>query len=58
MDTDGNPLGVQTTMKTKDNSSDKLTLTLRHEPTKPNSGDLASAGGETDIEVEFDVEIQ
>ncbi len=34
-----------------------LTFTLRHEPTKPNTG-LSDAGGETDITVTFDVTIQ
>ncbi len=32
-------------------------FTLRHEPTKPNTG-LADAGGETDIAVTFNVTVQ
>lgn len=35
-------------------SSGGLTFTLRHEPNKPNTG-LENAGGETDIEVTFDI---
>ena len=34
-----------------------LTVTLRHEPVKPNDG-LDSAGGETDIATSFDVTIE
>ena len=43
-------------LSTGEASSGTLTLTLRHEPNKPNSG-LADAGGETDIEVTFDVAV-
>ena len=42
--------------------SGTITVTLRHEPNKDaagvSSGDIANAGGETDIEVTFNVEIQ
>ena len=55
-DTDGNPLGTELMLSTGEASSGTLTLTLRHEPNKPNSG-LADAGGETDIEVTFDVAV-
>ena len=53
----GNPLGVQITLSTGTASEGSLTVTLRHEPVKPNDG-LESAGGETDISTSFDVSIQ
>ena len=56
-DSQGNPLGVQITLSTGTASEGSLTLTLRHEPVKPNDG-LESAGGETDISTSFDVSIQ
>jgi len=56
-DEDGNPLGTEFELVTGDESSGNFTFTLRHEPTKPNSG-LADAGGETDISVTFSVAIQ
>ena len=56
-DSNGNPLGVSITLETGEASSGRLTVTLRHEPVKPNDG-LESAGGETDISTSFDVSIQ
>ena len=56
-DDDGNPLGTVFTLTTGDASNGNFTVTLRHEPTKPNTG-LADAGGETDIEVTFAVTVQ
>lgn len=56
-DSNGNPLGVSITLETGEASSGSLTVTLRHEPVKPNDG-LESAGGETDIATSFDVSIQ
>ena len=56
-DADGNPLGTQFTLTAGAASSGTLTFTLRHEPTKPNSG-LSDAGGETDISATFDVTVQ
>ena len=55
-DADGNPLGTELMLSAGEASSGTLTLTLRHEPNKPNSG-LADAGGETDIEVTFNVAV-
>lgn len=53
-DADGNPLGVEFTLSSGDASTDNtLTVTLKHEPTKPNDGTVASAGGETDVEATF-----
>ncbi len=55
-DGNDNPLGTQFTLNTGEVSTGNFTITLRHEPTKPNTG-LADAGGETDIEVTFPIEI-
>ena len=57
-DGDGNPLGLAITAETGDASTGTLNVVLRHEPNKPNDGTLGDAGGETDIEVTFDVTIQ
>jgi hypothetical protein len=56
-DDNDNPLGVQITLSTGAASEGSLTVTLRHEPVKPNDG-LDSAGGETDITTSFDVTIE
>lgn len=62
MDSDGNPLGVMATVATGAAGSGTLTVTLRHEPNKTatgvSGGDITNAGGETDVEVAFDVTIQ
>lgn len=56
-DGDGNPLGTEFTLTTGAASSGTLTFTLRHEPTKPNTG-LNDAGGETDITAPFDITVE
>lgn len=56
-DDNDNPLGLQITLTTGAASEGNLTVTLRHEPVKPNDG-LDSAGGETDITTTFDVTIE
>ena len=56
-DTDGNPLGTQVTLTTNEAGSGTITITLIHEPMKPNDG-LDSAGGSTDIEVTFNVTVE
>jgi hypothetical protein len=53
----GNPLGTQFTLITGAVSSGNITFTLRHEPTKPNTG-LVDAGGETDVAATFNVIIE
>lgn len=55
-DINGENLGTEFTLTTNTVSSGTLTFTLRHEPTKPNTG-LADAGGETDISATFDIVI-
>lgn len=61
-DANGNPVGLAIHLETGDASTGQLTITLRHEPDKSASGvsegDIVNAGGETDIEVTFDVSIQ
>ncbi|MGJ8685465.1 MAG: type 1 periplasmic binding fold superfamily protein [Nonlabens sp.] len=58
VDVNGNPLGVMTTFQTGAVSTGNLTVVLRHEPMKPNDGSLSNAGGETDVQVVFDLTIQ
>jgi len=55
VDGDGNPLGLSFELATNTAGSASLTVTLRHEPTKPNDGTLAGAGGETDATATFDL---
>ncbi|WP_407557241.1 type 1 periplasmic binding fold superfamily protein [Winogradskyella sp. 4-2091] len=57
-DSDGNPVGIVTTFVTGDAGSGSLTIELIHEPTKPNDGTSASAGGSTDVDVTFPIEVQ
>lgn len=57
LDSDGNILGTTFNVTTGAASTGTYTVTLIHEPMKPNTG-VADAGGETDIEVTFDVTIQ
>ncbi|WP_298511631.1 type 1 periplasmic binding fold superfamily protein [uncultured Kordia sp.] len=57
LDTAGNVLGTSFDVTTGAASTGTYTVTLRHEPTKPNTG-LGDAGGETDISATFDVTIQ
>ena len=56
-DSDGNPLGTLFTLTTNEAGSGTITITLIHEPMKPNDG-LATAGGSTDIEVTFNVSVE
>ncbi|MBF4984188.1 type 1 periplasmic binding fold superfamily protein, partial [Nonlabens mediterrranea] len=57
-DANGNPLGLDTTFTTGAAGTGTLTIVLRHEPLKPNDGTLLNAGGETDVQVEFDLDVQ
>jgi len=61
-DADGNPIGLSNTLRTGDAASGSITITLRHEPNKSaanvSTGDITNAGGETDIEVTFPIEVQ
>ncbi len=61
-DNNGNPVGLITNATTESASAGTLTISLRHEPDKTASGvsdgDITNAGGETDIEVTFDIIIE
>jgi len=61
MDPSGNPVGLTSDWTTGAASAGTITITLRHEPAKDatgvSGGDITNAGGETDIEVTFDVNI-
>ena len=57
-DGNGNDLGTQFSLNTAAAGSGTLRIVLRHEPTKPNDGTLAGAGGETDIDVSFNVTVE
>ncbi|WP_296637362.1 type 1 periplasmic binding fold superfamily protein [Polaribacter sp.] len=57
-DSNGNSLGIETTVTTFAASTGTLTVILKHEPTKPNDDKVAVAGGSTDIEVTFDITVQ
>lgn len=57
LDGDGNVLGTSFVVTTGAASTGTYTVTLRHEPTKPNTG-LTDAGGETDVSASFTVTVQ
>ena len=57
-DINGNPIGIETVLETGSAGTGTLTIILRHEPKKPNNGTPEDAGGETDIEVTFQLTVQ
>ena len=62
-DANNNPIGITTQMVTADEPTDgSLLVILKHEPDKNaagvSGGDPANAGGETDIEVTFTINVQ
>lgn len=61
-DGDGNPIGLTTELTTTNAGTGKLKITLRHEPNKKANGVkdglIANAGGETDLEIEFNITVQ
>jgi hypothetical protein len=57
-DMNGNPIGIETSLTTGNAGAGTLTIILKHEPTKPNNGVSAEAGGSTDAEVTFNISIQ
>ncbi|MFT4644604.1 MAG: hypothetical protein ACI8ZX_001009 [Planctomycetota bacterium] len=62
LDANGFPIGLDTKLTTTNTGSATITVVLRHEPAKDatdvNTGDITNAGGETDIEVTFNVDVQ
>ncbi len=62
VDGNNNPVGLATTVTTGAAASGTMTVILRHEPNKDASGvsdgDITNAGGETDIEVTFTLDVQ
>ena len=62
MDDDGNPLGLSSIVNTSTADNGTLTIILRHEPAKDadgvSDGDITNAGGETDIEVTFNIDVE
>jgi hypothetical protein len=61
-DLNQNPVGILTNISTADTSSGDLTITLLHMPDKfangVAAGDITQAGGETDISVSFNLNVQ
>jgi len=61
-DDNGNRLGLVTNLTTSSAGNGILTITLRHEPDKSaagvSSGDISNAGGSTDVEAMFTVNVQ
>jgi len=61
-DSEGNPIGLSTTLNTVSAGSGSFRIILRHEPAKSaenvSEGDITNAGGETDIEVTFPLNVQ
>jgi hypothetical protein len=61
-DANGNPIGIATTVTTGNAESGTLTIILRHLPNKTAAnvvnGDITNAGGETDIQITFPVDVQ
>lgn len=61
-DGEGNPIGVQFTLTTGDAGTGNATFVLKHQPNKNaegvSEGNMANAGGSTDIEVEFTLVVE
>ena len=61
-DLNGKPVGLKTILTTGIAGTGKIKIILRHLPDKNASGvangDITNAGGETDIEIEFNVVVQ
>lgn len=57
-DGNGNPLGIETSVTTGSDGAGTITVTLVHEPTKPNNNTVLGASGSTDVQVTFNVTVQ
>ena len=58
VDANGNPIGIETNLTTGAAGTGTLSVVLKHEPTKPNNNNAVSAGGSSDVEVTFNIEVQ
>ena len=58
MDANGDDVGLTYTITTGGAGTGTLTITLVHEPNKPNDGTVANAGGETDFTATFNITVQ
>ncbi len=58
IDSNGNPVGIVFILTTQQPGAASITVTLRHEPLKPNDGTLTGAGGETDIAQTFTLTVE
>ena len=57
-DANANPIGLSFLMSTQQPGDGTISITLRHEPIKPNDGTLGNAGGETDIAQTFSITVE
>ncbi len=61
-DDNSQPVGLSFIMDTGAEATGNMTITLRHEPNKSGegvaAGEIANAGGETDIEVTFPIDVE
>jgi len=57
-DSNGLPLGTMFSLTPNSAGEGTITITLIHEPMKPNDGTVESAGGSTDITTTFDVVVE
>jgi hypothetical protein len=61
-DINSNPIGLKSSLTTDQIGNGSLTIILRHQPDKSatgvTSGDITNAGGETDIEVTFPINVE
>jgi len=61
-DGNGNPIGVAFDLVTNAAGTGNFIITLKHEPNKGaenvNTGDMTNAGGETDVQVTFNIVVQ
>ena len=62
LDIEGNPIGLNTKITSSNPGSSTLKIILRHEPNKTApgvaDGTITNAGGETDIEIIFPIDVQ
>ena len=57
-DSNGFPVGTQFTLTTTNAGTGTVTITLIHEPVKPNDGTVDTAGGSIDIQTSFPVTVE